>query len=147
MIVERYISNEFSRQQAMTYIAQQKLPFSVTVTDASKRSVEQNKLQWLWFSEIAAQTGHTASEIQAYCKLCIGVPLLREQNERFRDLYDRILKPLSKQDKLALMGPPMDLPVTSMISVKQFAEYLERVFEHYKSKGFELTQPEIAEWR
>ena len=147
MIVERYIANEFSREQAMLYISQQKLPFSVTVTDASKRSVEQNKLLWLWMSEIAAQTGHTADEVRAYCKLCIGVPLLREQNERFRELYDRILKPLSKQDNLALMSEPMALPVTSMMSVKQFSEYLERVFEHYKSKGFELTEPPIAEWR
>lgn len=147
MIVERYINNEFSRSQLVIYIDQQKLPFTVTIADASKRSVEQNRLLWLWFGEIAAQTGHTASEIQAYCKLCIGVPLLREQNERFRELYDRILKPLSKQDKLALMGEPMALPVTSMMSVKQFSEYLERVFEHYKSKGFELTEPPIADWR
>jgi hypothetical protein len=147
MIVERYITNEFARSQAVTYIYQMKLPFTVTISDASQRSIAQNKLQWLWFGEIATQTGHTASEIQAYCKLCIGVPLLREQNERFRELYDRILKPLSKQDKLALMSEPMALPVTSMMSVKQFSEYLERVFEHYKSKGFELTEPPIAEWR
>jgi hypothetical protein len=41
----------------------------------------------------------------------------------------------------------MELPVTSMMSVKQFSEYLERVFERHTSRGYELTQPEIAEWR
>ena len=147
MIVERYVNNEFSRSQVVIYIDQQKLPFTVTISDASKRSIEQNKLQWLWFSEIAAQTGETPSEVQAHCKLQIGVPLLREQNERFRELYDRILKPLPYKDKLALMSEPVALPVTSLMSVKQFSEYLERIFEHHTSKGFELTQPEIAEWR
>ena len=147
VIVERYIANEFQRQQVEIYIRQHAIPFTVTVNDASRRSVEQNKLLWLWHSEIAQQTGETASEVQAHCKLQIGVPLLREQNERFRELYDRILKPLPYQDKLALMGPPMELPVTSLMTVKQFSEYLERVFEHHTSKGYELTQPEIAEWR
>jgi hypothetical protein len=147
MIVERYIANEFNRSQAMTFIAQQPLPFSVTITDTSKRSIEQNRLQWLWFAEIAAQTGETPSDVQARCKLEIGVPLLREQNERFRALYDRILKPLPPKDKLALMGEPIALAVTSLMTVKQFTEYLERVFEHHTSKGYELTQPEIAEWR
>ena len=33
MIVERYIANEFNRSQVTTYIAQQPLPFSVTVTE------------------------------------------------------------------------------------------------------------------
>jgi len=142
----RYVSNDFSRQQLILYLSQRELPFVAEIRDSSARSIEQNKLQHMWFNEIAAQTGETATEVQARCKLTIGIPVLREENERFRKAYDDLLKPLDYEAKLRLITD-LDLPVTRAMTMKQFSTYLDRVFVHHTGKGFELTQPEIAEWR
>ena len=142
----RYVANEFSREQLVLYIQQHKLPFMVEIHSASARSVEQNRLQFLWINEIAMQTGATPSDVRARLKLTIGVPLLREESEKFRKAYDGMLKPLTYEEKLTLIRD-LDLPITRAMTQKQFGTYLDRVFEQHAAKGYELTQPEIAEWR
>ena len=93
--------------------------------------------------EISEQKGDiTAAEARAYCKLTIGVPILREQNEAFRLRYDEILKPLSYEQKLAIMSEPLNLPVTSLMSTKQLTEYLDGIIRHFGQQGIVLTMPD-----
>jgi len=54
--------------------------------------VEQNRLQRAIMNEVAPQTGQTAEEVRAYCKLTIGVPILRAENELFAQRYDAIVR-------------------------------------------------------
>ena len=115
----------------------------MSVVKGNKRSVEQNRLQRLWCVEISDQLGdRTPEEVRGYCKLAIGVPILRAESETFREQYDRVIKPLPYEQKLAVMMEPLDLPVTRYMTTKQKAQYLDAVFKHFTEQGVVLTQPE-----
>jgi hypothetical protein len=144
--MDRYIDSDFARKQIAKFIEQHKTPFMVTINSVSHRTVEQNKLQFLWMNEIAAQTGYTPDEVRAKCKLTIGIPILRAENERFRKAYDALLKPFDYEQKIRVIRE-LDLPVTRAMTKEQFSTYLERIYEQHTAEGYELTQPEIAEWR
>lgn len=108
----------------------------------STRTLRQNKLQRLWLKEIAQQLGdQTPEEVRGYCKLTIGVPILRNENEAFRERYDEIVKPLPYEQKLALMMEPLDFPVTRLMNTKQATAYLDGIHRHFSEKGIVLTDP------
>ena len=107
------------------------------------RTLAQNRLQFKWYQEAAAQNPQDdAKGYRAYCKLHIGIPILRAENEGFREKYDRVIMPLSYQQKLELMVEPFDFPVTRLMRKKQKAKFLDQVFEHLTSLGIKLTEPE-----
>lgn len=138
----RIVQTEQERKRLLTYLERQALPFTASIAKGKNRSLEQNRLGRLWLNEIAAQLGdRSAEEVRGFCKLTIGVPLLRAENEAFCERYDRILKPLGYEDKLALMMEPLDLPVTRIMTTKQKAKYLDEVFRTFSEQGIELTLP------
>src|SRR6478752_782677 len=97
----RSIETEYDRDQLVTFISKKKLPFTVSMTDGKHRSIKQNKTQRLWMNEISAQLGdRTPEEVRGECKLTLGVPLLRNENEVFRIQYDKVVRPLSYEQKL-----------------------------------------------
>lgn len=141
--VNRSIQSDYDRDMAAKLVANRPYPFTLTITDGKHRSTAQNRLQHMWMKEISEQKGDiTAAEARAYCKLTIGVPILREQNEAFRLRYDEILKPLSYEQKLAIMSEPLNLPVTSLMNTKQLTEYLEGIIRHFGQQGIVLTMPD-----
>jgi hypothetical protein len=141
--VNRSIQSDYDRDMAAKLVANRPYPFTLTITDGKHRSTAQNRLQHMWMKEISEQKGDiTPAEARAYCKLTIGVPILREQNEAFRLRYDEILKPLSYEQKLAIMSEPLNLPVTSLMSTKQLTEYLEGIIRHFGQQGIVLTMPD-----
>jgi len=92
----RFIESDRDRTLIHRFIDTQELPFTVSISKGGKRSVKQNRLQMLWLNEIAGQLeGQSVEEIRAYCKLTIGVPILRNEHEDFREKYDAVVKPLS----------------------------------------------------
>lgn len=118
------------------------LPITVTIKAGEpKRSEKQNRLLWQWFKDAEEQGDMTATEQRAYCKLTLGVPILRAENDDFRLQYDELIKPLEYIDKLALMLPPIELPVTSLMTVKQKTAFLDQVWNHYSCLGYQLTDP------
>lgn len=107
------------------------------------RSIEQNKLQRRLIGIIAEQLGdRTAEEVRGECKLTLGVPILRAEDETFREKYDAIVRPLAYEQKLALMMEPFDMPVTRLMTVKQKTEYLDAIFRHYSELGVMFPVPE-----
>lgn len=141
--VNRSIQSDYDRDMAAKLVANRPYPFTLTITDGKHRSTAQNRLQHMWMKEISEQRGDiTPAEARAYCKLTIGIPILREQNEAFRLRYDEILKPLSYEQKLAIMSEPLNLPVTSLMSTKQLTEYLEGIIRHFGQQGIVLTMPD-----
>lgn len=144
-MTSRTVTSETERGLLLKFLGGHPLPFTVTVAKGRKRSVEQNKLQRLWMNEIAEQLGdQTPEEVRAYCKLTIGVPLLRAENEHFCERYDSVLKPLPYEAKLAIMAEPLDLPVTRLMTTDQHRRYLDGVFKHFSEKGLVLTMPAEA---
>lgn len=137
------VNTEEKRQLLIQQLQRRKIPFAVEITDARSRSVEQNKLQRLLVNEIAEQLGdRTPEQVRAECKLTLGVPILRAENEDFREKYDAVVRPLPYEQKLAFMAEPLDLPVTRLMSVDQKARYLEAIYQHYGQQGLVLTAPE-----
>jgi hypothetical protein len=120
-------------------------PFTVTIEDGIKRSNRQNDLSFKWYPEAAAQLGDgTADEKRGWCKLHIGVPILYAENEAWRDQYKATVKPLPYESKLLMMQAPIDFPVTSKMTTKQFTAYLDAVRVHFESLGVVLTVPVSA---
>ena len=141
--MDRIVETEYDRKMLIRYIEGQKLPFTASVTAGKHRTTYQNKLQRLWVKEVAEQLGDvTPEEIRGYCKLHLGVPILREENEAFRDRYDAIVKPLPYEQKLAVMQEPLDMPITRIMTTAQKHRYLDAIWQHFSEKGIVLTNPE-----
>lgn len=120
-MADRIVKDEYDRKMLLRFIEGKKMPFTATITDGRHRTSEQNKLQRLWVKEIAEQMGdQTAEEVRGYCKLTIGVPLLREENEAFRLRYDAVVKPLPYEQKLQI---------------------IDGIHRHFSEKGIVLTLP------
>lgn len=129
----------------LRFLRDRKLPFTVEVRAGAKRTTDQNRLQRLWLNEVAEQMGdRTPEEVRGYCKLTMGVPILRAENENFATSYDRIVKPLPYEQKLAIMMEPLDLPVTRIMTTAQKTAYLDAVYRHFTEQGLVLTQPAAA---
>lgn len=141
-MADRIVENEYQRKMLVRFIEGHKLPFTATVTAGKHRTTRQNKLQRKWMTEIAEQRGDiTANEVRAYCKLTIGVPILRAENEAFRERYDAIVRPLPYEQKISIMMEPLDMPVTRIMTTKQKTAYLDAVFRHFSEQGIVLTVP------
>jgi len=144
-MTDRLIEDEPNRKLLIRFIEGQVLPFSITITAGRRRSIEQNKLQRLWCNEISEQLGdQTPENVRGYCKLAIGVPILRAESEKFRVKYDAVVKPLPYEQKLAIMMEPLDMPITRFMTVRQKSKYLDGVYQHFSEKGLVLTIPDDA---
>lgn len=141
--VNRTIVTDNDKVMALRLVENRPVPFTLSLTDGKHRSTAQNRLQRLWMNEISQQRGDmTPEEARAYCKLTIGVPLLRAENEAFRQRYDEVLKPLSYEHKLKIMSEPIDLPVTRLMTTKQHTQYLDGIVRHFAEQGIILTMPD-----
>ena len=120
-----------------------KLPVTVSVVSGENRSSEQNRLAWKWYGETVEQIGdRTIEEVRGDAKLRFGVPILREDNDAYRETYDRLIRPRSYEDKLALMMAPHDMAVTRLMTTKQLTRYLDAFAAFYAAQGVHLTMGE-----
>lgn len=141
-MTSRVVTTEADRGLLLRFIGQHPLPFTVQITKGKRRSVEQNKLNRLWMNEIAEQIGDTTPEkVRGQCKLMFGIPILREENEDFRERYDSVIKPHSYDDKLIMMMEPLDFPVTRLMTTSQETRYLDAIYAHFTQMGLKLTEP------
>jgi hypothetical protein len=121
--------------------ARTKYPMTVTIKQGANRSGVQNRLAQRWFSDVSRQLGdQTHDEVRAYCKLHFGVPILRAENEAFRQSYDATMRPLDYEAKLAAVRA-FDLPVTRLMTVKQMTAFMDEVQRFWSEKGVRLTDP------
>lgn len=141
--VNRTVETDHDRDALVRFIAGKKLPITVTLTDGKHRTNQQNHLQRLWVNEISAQLGDmTPEDVRGYCKLKIGVPILRAENEAFRTGYDRVVKPLTYEQKIELMKEPFDFGVTRLMTTRQKKAYLDGIHDHFTAQGLVLTDPD-----
>lgn len=99
------------------------------------RSHEANALSHVWYLQIADFMNVTAIRAKAYCKLRMGVPILRAESDDFRAKYDRLLRPLPYETKLELMEW---FPVSSLMTKGQMNRYMGDVQHHFQEQGLEL---------
>ena len=123
------------------------LPFTVEWVQGRDRSGEQNRLQFLWAREAAEQLGdRTAEEQRNEWKLRFGVPIMREDSPEFREVYDRLIKPLTYEQKLKAMDL---IQVTSLMKVPQMVRFLDMIERECAENGIRLTDPDpgLAKYR
>ena len=106
------------------------------------RSNDANALSHVWYLLVADFMGLTPIRAKAYCKLHLGVPIMRAESEDFREKYDRLLKPLPYEIKLELM---QWIPCTSLMTVGQMNRYMGDVQHHFAEQ--ELVLESINEER
>jgi hypothetical protein len=142
-VTTRTLLNVGDRAQFVKLLESYKFPCTVTLKKGKDRSIEQNKLQRLWMREIADQLGDDSAEgYRAYCKLHHAVPILRSESEEFCAAYDKHIRPLPYETKLAYMAVPLDFPATRLMTTKQMTAYLDAVHNEFTGRGVRLTDPE-----
>ena len=127
-------------------LGERKMPITVTWAQGASRSHAQNRLAQRWFSDVATQLGdQTHEDVRAMCKLHFGVPILRAENEAFCASYDRTMKHLPYEDKLAAIKA-FDLPVTRIMTVKQMTAFMDAMQQHWTEQQVRLTDPEALKY-
>lgn len=138
------INSDNSLQDALgvvreLYVKNRYLKLNVQI--GKKRSLDQNAISHVWYEQLARELREDdALGWKCYCKLNFGVPLLRAEDDEFREFYDATIKrTFSYEQKLAAMKY---LPVTSLMTKPQLSAYLEAVQEHFLARGVRLEFPE-----
>lgn len=141
-MAEILVKNEYEFKRWGLSELGREYPKRITVKYGNDRSTEQNRLLWKWNWEAAQQLKEfDANGYHAYCKLHIGVPILREDDD-FREFYDETIKGMTYEKKMKIMERPGVFSVTSLMTTKQMARYMDAVYVHYTSLGALLTEPE-----
>ena len=121
-----------------------KLPLTVSWSQGALRADAQNRLAQRWFTDVSLQIGdQTHEDVRAMCKLHFGVPILRAENEAFCASYDRTMKHLPYEDKLAAIKA-FDLPVTRLMTVKQMSAFMDAVQQHWTAQFSSVGSPPSA---
>jgi hypothetical protein len=139
-MAHRVVTNEAEREAYIRFVQSASLPRTFEDTKGRDRSLDQNRLQFLWAREAAEQRGDvTIDEVRREWKLHHGVPILRAENSSFCDVYDAAIKPLPYERKLLAMR---FIAVTSEMSVPQMIAYLDAVQRECLEQGLRITDPD-----
>ena len=129
------INSDESLQRAIGELREQfraRKYITVTVMHGKKRSLSQNDISHAWYQQVANELREdTPLGVKSFCKLHMGIPILRAESDDFREKYDRAVKPMDYPDKLTLMEW---FPVTSLMTTPQLSEYLEKVQDHCRGR-------------
>jgi Fe-S cluster assembly scaffold protein SufB len=136
-MAHRIITNPAELDDLTRFLGNLKLPITVEWVLGRDRTKEQNRLQFLWAREAAEQRGdRTPEEQRNEWKLRFGIPIMREDSPEFREVYDRLIKPLSYPQKIKAMEL---IAVTSLMKVKQMVRYLDAIERECAEEGVKLT--------
>ena len=119
-------------------------PYTIRVAQADEsRSLKQNRRSFMWYQLRGSMTGHGQIHERCLCKLKYGVPILRRDDEDFEKFWHSALQFIAYESQLEAME---FVPVTSLMGMKQFAEYLTEVDQQSASQGIVLPHPEDLYW-
>lgn len=141
-MAHRIIENASDLADFARFLGNIKLPVTVEWVQGRDRTRDQNALQFLWAQEVSQQRGDcTTDEVRRDWKLRHGVPILREASPDFRAVYDKAIKPLPYELKVAAMA---FIPVSSEMKVRQMVQYLDTIQRECLEQGLRLTDPDPA---
>lgn len=114
-----------------------------TTKTGKVRSIDQNSISHAWYEQLARELREDdALGWKCYCKLHHGIPILRSEDDEFREAYDATIKGMSYEQKLIAMRM---LPVTSLMTKVQLSKYLEAMQADFLRKNVRLEFPDNAE--
>ena len=102
----------------------------VSAKTGKSRTLDQNAISHAWYEQLARELREDdALGWKCLCKLRLGVPILRAEDEEFRAFYDAAIKQsLTYEEKLAAMK---FVPVTSLMTTEQLSKYLEAMQKEF----------------
>ena len=138
------IRSHADMQTALAQIGQAQIPCTLTLKPGEeKRRDRQNRFAFEAYKQIAQILGdRSVDDVRAECKLHCGVPMLRVEDDDFREKYDHHVRGLPYETKLAIMVEPFDFPVTRLMSVKQMARYITAMLAHFDAQGASVMLPD-----
>lgn len=113
----------------------------VSMRPGKDRTLDQNALWFAMYERIAKSTEMgDIEDVRRYCKLHLGVPIMRGACEEFRTGWAESFIHLPYDVKLRLMGPcamfgPDGFPVTRLFDRAQGCQYTDRIVEEFASRG------------
>ncbi len=113
----------------------------VSLRPGKDRTLDQNALWFAMYDRIAKSTEMgDVEDVRRYCKLHIGVPLMRGEDPEFRQGWAESFVHLDYEVKLRLMGPcamfgPDGFPVTRLFNRAQGCMYTDRIVDEFGPKG------------
>jgi hypothetical protein len=112
----------------------------LNVKSGKDRTMDQNRILHAWLGQLSRELPEN-DELgwKAFAKLHYGVPILRAEDEEFRGKYDAVVKPMSYEQKLAIME---FWPVTSIMTIPQLSKFLEAMQAGLAQRGVRLMFPE-----
>lgn len=116
-------------------------PYTASVVAGAKRSLDQNALLHVLFSEIAKQRDDmTLLDIKGECHRKFGLPI-KLQDPQFAWVWEQTgaKLPYEKQCKYLASGV---LNVSSRMTKPQLTQYIDEMVRDYREAGFTVTLPE-----
>lgn len=107
------------------------------------RSLNQNRLYWLWVSEIGKATGHTKDDLHERFKKHYALPILLRDDPDLQPFIDRV-QGLGTDAYDEFVRRYIS---TTDLSVKQFTEMLNEIEVDARTRGIDLTRPEDLYWQ
>ena len=107
----------------------------VSVIPGKDRSLEQNEKFHAMYRDLWMRGKFDSfNDARCYCKLMIGIPILKRDVEGFAKMFDGVFGKFPYEAHLRLMGPtpihPNGFPVTSQFTLEQGQEYIEEIAHH-----------------
>lgn len=130
---------------ALTAMYRQSKFVVVSMRPGKDRTLDQNALWFALYQRISEMTPiGVVEDARRYCKLHIGVPIMRADDADFRDGWNRIFLNLPYEQKLELMGAcpifgPDGFPVTRLFNRAQGIAYTDQIVAEFSAKGVVFT--------
>lgn len=142
-----YVRNPAELSRVVTAISKlaptKEKPYTIKVSiDDETRNNKQNRLSFFWYRFLGKETGHGEEYERRMCKLTYGIPILLEDAD-FNAFYAEAIAPMDYEKQLMAMSY---VPVTSLMTVRQFAHYLTAIDMYCAERGITLPRPEDLYW-
>ncbi len=140
--------NERQRAQAFLKAAEASAdvsadkPYALTVERLKRdRSGAQNRLSFMWYSQMADQRDMDKEGERNECKWDLGFPILMAR-ENPDPAIVKMYEILSQRPHYDACSAMPIVEVTSLFTVKEFTEYLRAISMRAYHRGLTLTHPE-----
>lgn len=113
----------------------------VSLRPGKDRTLDQNRLWFAFYKRISEMTQiGDVSDARRYCKFHHGVQILLNSDADFQSAWYRVMRHLSYEEKLEMMGDcklfgPDGMPITSLFNRAQGIAYTERIIEDFTKNG------------
>ena len=113
----------------------------VSLRPGKDRTLDQNRLWFAFYKRISEMTQiGDPSDARRYCKLHHGTQILLNTDPDFQAAWYRVMRHLSYEEKLEMMGDcklfgPDGMPITSLFNRAQGVAYTERIIEDFTKNG------------